>query len=68
MILRSIPFEAAIPAAQAYSKYRKRGGTKTSVLPDFLIGAHAEVEGLKILTRDTARFRTYFPKVSLISP
>ena len=63
-----LPFDAAFPAGRAYRLYRQRGGTKTSPLPDFLIGAHAQVAGMSLLTRDVRRFRTYFPDVSLISP
>lgn len=63
-----LPYEAAWLAAQAFVKYRKSGGAKTSPLPDFYIGAHAEVEGLTLITRDVARYRTYFPRVALIVP
>ncbi len=60
--------EALFLAAKAFLKYRKRGGTKTSPLPDFFIGAHAEAMGIPILTRDSARYKTYFPSVPLICP
>jgi predicted nucleic acid-binding protein len=63
-----LPYAAAWPAAQAFARYRKAGGTRISLLPDFYIGAHAEVEGLTLITRDAARFRTYFPSVTLIAP
>jgi predicted nucleic acid-binding protein len=63
-----IPYEAAFLAAKAFAGYRRRGGTRTSTLPDFFIGAHAAVAGYELLTRDGARFRTYFPKLSLIAP
>lgn len=63
-----LPKEALFTAAQVFLKYRKRGGTKTSPLPDFFIGAHAATLGLPILTRDETRYRTYFPTVSLICP
>jgi predicted nucleic acid-binding protein len=66
--LAALPFSAAWPAAQAYKRYRKAGGTRTSILPDFSIGAHAQVEGLTVITRDAARYRTYFPSVELIAP
>jgi predicted nucleic acid-binding protein len=63
-----LPYEAAWPAAQAFGEYRRRGGVRTAPLPDFFIGAHAQVAGLTLLTRDAARYRTYFPGVTLICP
>lgn len=60
--------EALFRAAKAFLAYRKRGGVKTSPLPDFFIGAHAETLGIAILTRDKSRYKTYFPKVDLICP
>lgn len=59
---------AAQLAAQAFKAYRQRGGTKTGVLPDFFIGAHAQADGYKLLTRDAGRYKTYFPKIKLICP
>jgi hypothetical protein len=55
-------------AGKAFQTYRARGGSKTGVLPDFFIGAHAVAEGISLLTRDTRRYRSYFPTVSLITP
>ena len=63
-----LPFDAAWAAAQAFVRYRRSGGSRRSPLPDFYIGAHAEVAGLVLLTRDVERYRTYFPAVELISP
>lgn len=63
-----LPYAAAWLASQAYLKYRQSGGTKSSPLPDFYIGAHAEVEGHTLVTRDPARYRTYFPNIALIAP
>ena len=63
-----LPREALFLASQAFRTYRQRGGVKTSPLPDFFIGAHAGTLGIPILTRDVARYQTYFPTVSLISP
>lgn len=64
----ALPYEAAWPAARAFAEYRRRGGLRTSPLPDFFIGAHAEVSGLSLLTRGATRYRTYFPLVPLICP
>jgi predicted nucleic acid-binding protein len=64
----SVPFEAAFLAGKAFRSYRRRGGMRTSPLPDFFIGAHAAVAGYRLLTRDPARFHTYFPKLHLIAP
>ena len=66
--LREIPRPALFLAARAYAQYRRRGGSKEQVLPDFFIGAHAAVEGWPLLTRDASRFRTYFPALDVIAP
>lgn len=63
-----LPWEAAHLAGQAFLKYRRQGGSRTSPLPDFYIGAHAQVSGIRLLTRDAKRYRTYFPHVKLIAP
>lgn len=60
------PREALFLAGKAYLQYRRRRGGRSGVLPDFLIGAHAAVTGVPILTRDAGRYRTYFPGVELI--
>ncbi len=64
----AIPYEAAFLAGKSFLTYRTRGGTKRSPLPDFFIGAHAAVAGYQLMTRDTVRYRSYFPKLSLIAP
>jgi len=63
-----IPLEAAFLAGKAFLQYRKRKGTKITPLPDFFIGAHAAVAGLQLLTRDSRRYRTYFPSIEIIAP
>jgi len=65
---RPIPREAAFLAGKCFVRYRRRGGAKATVLPDFLIGAHAAVERLPLLTRDPARFRDYYPSIELVCP
>jgi predicted nucleic acid-binding protein len=64
----ALPYEAGFVAGKAFLAYRRRGGQKRSPLPDFYIGAHAAVRGYRLLTRDVARYRTYFPAVTLIAP
>jgi predicted nucleic acid-binding protein len=66
--LLEIPRPALFLAGQAFLRYRRRGGTKHNVLPDFFIGAHAAVSGLPLLTRDTRRYRAFFPTVRLVEP
>ena len=63
-----VPYEAAFLAGKSFLTYRRRGGTKQSPLPDFFIGAHAAVAEYLLMTRDAARYRTYFPRLSLIAP
>ncbi|HEY4620650.1 MAG TPA: type II toxin-antitoxin system VapC family toxin [Gaiellaceae bacterium] len=64
----SLPWAAAFLAGKCFVQYRRSGGTRRSPLPDFYIGAHAAVEGLPLLTRDEARYRTYLPRLDLITP
>ena len=66
--LREIPRPALFLAAKAFAQYRRRGGSKLQVLPDFFIGAHAAVEGWPLLTRDARRFKTYFPTLEVLAP
>ncbi|WP_299820531.1 type II toxin-antitoxin system VapC family toxin [uncultured Jannaschia sp.] len=63
-----LPWEAAFLAGKAFRNYRRRGGARSLPLPDFYIGAHAAVRGYRLLTRDAARFRTYFPTLDLTTP
>lgn len=63
-----LPWEAAFLAGKCYERYRRRGGTRRSPLPDFYIGAHAAVTGMTLLTRDARRYRAYFPKLRIIAP
>ena len=64
----ALPWEAGFLAGKCFAAYRRRGGLRRAPLPDFYIGAHAAVSGMTLLTRDVARYKTYFPRVRLISP
>lgn len=63
-----LPYAAGFVASKAFLAYRRRGGEKRVPLPDFYIGAHAAVAGFRLLTRDASRFRTYFPRVTVLAP
>ncbi|MFH1911939.1 MAG: type II toxin-antitoxin system VapC family toxin [Pseudomonadota bacterium] len=63
-----LPWEAAFLAGKCFLDYRRKGGRKGSPLPDFYIGAHAEVGGMTLLTRDAACYHTYFPALRIIAP
>lgn len=64
----ALPREALFLAGKAFRRYRARRGTRTGVLPDFFIGAHAAVREVPLLTRDIGRVRGYFPTLAILSP
>jgi len=66
--LAPMPRAALFLAGKAFVNYRAAGGRRTGVLPDFFLGAHAAVRGWRLLTRDLARYRTYFPTIDLVTP
>ena len=63
-----MPREALFLTGKVFLKYRKNKGTKVSPLPDFFIGAHASVSKFELITRDSNKYKTYFPQVRLIHP
>ncbi len=67
-VFLDLPKSAAFVAGRAFRDYRKKGGARSSALPDFFIGAHASALGVPILTRDVGRYRTYFPQVEVVGP
>jgi predicted nucleic acid-binding protein len=68
LVREALPWDAAFLAGQAFKVYRQALGAKTSPMPDFYIGAHALVNNLQLLTRDAARYQTYFPKLGVVAP
>ena len=65
---QATPRAALFEAGRAFQAYRRGGGARTGVLPDFFIGAHALVAGLPLITRDPRRYRAHFPGLTLITP
>lgn len=63
-----LPWAAAFLAGKVFLDYRRNHGTRSTTLPDFFIGAHAAVADLRLLTRDTGRYRPYFPTVPAVAP
>lgn len=69
-----LPAALAMTCGKAYRRYliarRTSGGGNASKipLPDFFIGAHAEIMKWKLATHDTERIAKYFPKVHLLAP
>jgi hypothetical protein len=63
-----LPWEAGFLAGKCFVTYRRRGGRRRSPIPDFYIGAHAAVGRLALLTRDAARYRSYFPTLEILAP
>ncbi|KAF0176539.1 MAG: PIN domain-containing protein [Hyphomonadaceae bacterium] len=66
--LLSMSDRALYESGQAFAAYRKRGGTRERLLADFLIGAHALIDGTALLTRDPKRYQTAFPDLRVIEP
>jgi predicted nucleic acid-binding protein len=67
-VIEDVPAAAAFLAGHAHANYRRAGGNRDAILPDFLIGAHAAVTARPLLTRDPRRVATYIPGARLISP
>ena len=68
LVRAAIPLPASFLAGKAFQRYRAAGGSKTGVLPDFFLGAHAVISAAPLITRDAARYGTYFPGITLIAP
>lgn len=68
LVIMALPRPALFLAGKVFAHYRRAGGSRTGVLPDFLIGAQAAVQRIPVLTRDVGRYRRYFPTVELITP
>lgn len=67
-IIEPIPPVAAFLAGHAHAAYRRAGGVREAILPDFLVGAHAATTGRPLLTRDPGRVASHIPRTTLIAP
>ena len=68
IMLTALTRDDAFRAGQAFAEYRRRGGERSAILPDFLIGAQAEIRGWPLVTRDRKGFQSYFPNLQIIDP
>jgi hypothetical protein len=66
--IAEITLDDAYRAGCAFAEYRRRGGSRETILPDFLIGAQAEMRGWPLVTRDRKGFASYFPNLEIIDP
>ncbi len=63
-----IPREALFLTGKVFLKYRKNKGNNILPLPDFFNGAHASISAFDLITRDSGKYKTYFPQLRLIHP
>jgi predicted nucleic acid-binding protein len=66
--VESLSQGALFLASRTWRTYRKQGGQKTRILADFLIGAHAQTQATRLLSRDRGFYRRLFPSLDLVDP
>jgi predicted nucleic acid-binding protein len=66
--VQSFSREAGFLASRAWRTYRQQGGQRTRILPDFMIGAHAQTQATRLLSRDRGFYRKLFPSLTVVDP
>lgn len=66
--VESLGRDALFLASRVWRTYRKQGGTRQRILPDFLIGGHAQVQAARLVTRDRGFYRSLFPELVVADP
>jgi len=66
--VQALTRESHFLASRAWRTYRKQGGKRTRILPDFLIGAHGQNQATRLLSRDRGFYRSLFPSLNLQDP
>jgi predicted nucleic acid-binding protein len=66
--VESLNREAHFLASRIWRAYRKQGGRRNRILADFLVGAHAQTQAERLLSRDRGFYRRLFPRLNVIDP
>ena len=68
--IRLDPFDREIDfeAGRAFRAYRDKGGPRSRILSDFMVGAHAQARASQLLTRDRGFYRNYFRRLRVVDP
>ncbi|MBV9658261.1 MAG: type II toxin-antitoxin system VapC family toxin [Verrucomicrobia bacterium] len=64
----SLTEDASLLAGKIFRSYRNEGGRRTTILPDFLVAAHAATQAESLATEDRGYLRAYFPNIRLLTP
>jgi predicted nucleic acid-binding protein len=68
IIFHSTALESAQLAGRIFKEYRREGGPREHLVPDFLIGAHAQQQADRIAALDRGYLRRYFPRLKILKP